>query len=878
MGFRINHNIPALNTTGHLKNTQSNLSRSIERLSSGLRINRGADDPAGLTISEKVRGQLVGLNRAINNAQDGISLIQTAEGALNEDHSLLNRMRELTIQSQSDALTANDRLEIQKEVDQILEEIDRISQTTEFNTKKQLDGSMSAHVTTDHEDLVAYSTGGSPTAGDFSLSIDRVEAGVKQTQNSAIQKDRDTGNLASLSTQLRDLESMYDNEGNLVIDNPQTLTLRGNGQSADVIISNDLTVEEFAAKMEDAITGSDGLGLTGSTFAFNTTTGQFLYESGRDGHNGDLSIAGNEDLLAGLSMQVTRESQDSAYSVSATQTGVVSPVAASETTTNGRASGVIQGLDLQFELASEARLDGSVSGEDAITVAASNVVFTFHDTNAQDNGQDPTANSISAGVTITLTRSRTYTTASISTLINNAVAAANTAADALTRTTTSSNYSNPGISATFDGFDLVLTSASSGTSGEISILGNQAAQDILGIVDGKVTGSGGNDAVITGTVDISGGITISGTGITQIQIGDGDYNQGLGTTGNNIAFNQGVAISSTSIVNTFNSYFTTNNVKVEASITSDGKLELRSTESGTDTKISITAIGGNSLAELGLTGGSTSTGSSGNAAVYTGDTSGSQQTQGYVLSQHLAFSVTDKNGATSSTITFGTANTLVTGESFAISREAITSILDSSTIGSTDVDYGFDVGNRLDFYSSSAGQDSRVVLSTGNNSSMNTAGQSGFGLDFDSSDQGDGKTEFTLHVTDRSQRFEIGANQGQLLDLQIRDASADSLGLRGLDVTNIDSATRALGQIDDAINAVSSERAHLGSIQNRLSSTVNNLTVTHTNLSEFESNIRDVDLAKETVEFTRNQILSQAGTAQLIQAKQIPQSSLALMG
>ena len=138
MGFRINNNIAALVAQGNLNKTQGGIATSIERLSSGLRINRGADDAAGLTISEKLRGQIRGLNRAVANAQDGISLIQTAEGALNEDASILNRLRELAIQSQSDSLTSTDRLEIQKEVDQLVDEIDRISSTTEFNTKKTI--------------------------------------------------------------------------------------------------------------------------------------------------------------------------------------------------------------------------------------------------------------------------------------------------------------------------------------------------------------------------------------------------------------------------------------------------------------------------------------------------------------------------------------------------------------------------------------------------------------------------------------------------------------------------------------------------------------------------------------------------------------------
>ena len=147
MGFRINNNISALVAQGNLLSNQNSLTTSIERLSSGLRINRGADDAAGLTISEKLRGQIKGLNRAILNAQDGISLIQTAEGALNEDASILNRIRELTIQSSNDTLTTNDRLEIQREVDQLVDEMDRIANSTEFNTKKLLDGKIGrAHV------------------------------------------------------------------------------------------------------------------------------------------------------------------------------------------------------------------------------------------------------------------------------------------------------------------------------------------------------------------------------------------------------------------------------------------------------------------------------------------------------------------------------------------------------------------------------------------------------------------------------------------------------------------------------------------------------------------------------------------------------------
>ncbi|QGG47492.1 flagellin [Heliorestis convoluta] len=136
----INNNIPAMNTYRQLGINQAGAQNSMEKLSSGLRINRAGDDAAGLAISEKMRGQIRGLDQASRNAQDGISLIQTAEGALQETHSILQRMRELAVQASNDTNTDVDRNEIQKEINQLTDEIDRIANTTEFNTQKLLNG------------------------------------------------------------------------------------------------------------------------------------------------------------------------------------------------------------------------------------------------------------------------------------------------------------------------------------------------------------------------------------------------------------------------------------------------------------------------------------------------------------------------------------------------------------------------------------------------------------------------------------------------------------------------------------------------------------------------------------------------------------------
>ena len=139
----VQHNMTALNANRQLGVSVSSLAKSTEKLSSGYRINRAGDDAAGLSISEKMRGQIRGLEQASTNAQDGVSLIQTAEGALNEIHSVIQRMRELTVQASNDTNVTEDREALAKEIHALTSEITRIASQTEFNTMKLLDGSFS---------------------------------------------------------------------------------------------------------------------------------------------------------------------------------------------------------------------------------------------------------------------------------------------------------------------------------------------------------------------------------------------------------------------------------------------------------------------------------------------------------------------------------------------------------------------------------------------------------------------------------------------------------------------------------------------------------------------------------------------------------------
>jgi flagellin len=170
--MRIYNNVNAVNAQRNLSITGFALAKSIEKLSSGLRINRAADDAAGLSISEKLRAQIRGIQQAMRNAQDGVSMIQTAEGALNEVHSMLQRMRELAVQAANDTLTTEDRRAIYQELDNLRVEVDAIVARTSFNGKNLLDGTLVTTVDATSEIRVGRTlTGGGETAHVFALDV-----------------------------------------------------------------------------------------------------------------------------------------------------------------------------------------------------------------------------------------------------------------------------------------------------------------------------------------------------------------------------------------------------------------------------------------------------------------------------------------------------------------------------------------------------------------------------------------------------------------------------------------------------------------------------------------------------------------------------------
>ena len=276
--MRVNQNITAMNSYRNLTVTQGDLSKSLEKLSSGFRINRAADDAAGLAISEKLRGQVSGLNQASSNAQNGISLIQTAEGSLNETHSILQRMRELSVQSANDTNTSGDRTQIQKEVTALTSELGRISSSTEFNTQKLLDGTFTGkklHVGANTGQSISVSIGNMDAA---SLGV---TGATKYTgANGAIGTAGGTGHpLGSFNVAAGATPDITDAAGNKVgsyVTATKTATFNADNGAGTVVFDRDVSASTFAVTNAVDVTTQAGANnaIAAIDSAITTVSGQ----------------------------------------------------------------------------------------------------------------------------------------------------------------------------------------------------------------------------------------------------------------------------------------------------------------------------------------------------------------------------------------------------------------------------------------------------------------------------------------------------------------------------------------------------------------------------------------------------------------------------
>ena len=759
--MRIYHNIPALDTYRHLSATNNKIAKALEKLSSGLRIVRAADDAAGLAISEKMRAQIKGLDQAARNAQDGISLIQTAEGAMDEMHSILQRMRELAVQAASDSYTDFDRQQIQKEVDQLKSEIDRIADTTQFNTKKLLTGNLSYNL---------LKVAGNATVSNLSADS-RVDSGKFQME-------------------------LY--------------------QAADV------------AKM---------MGAT----AFDSSGGTYMHL-----HTGTITING---VAVHLDSDEYNSASDKLQYIidkineKTSQTGVVASKEVDPYNSNIYHLKLTQndvGTSEQITLGGDEQTLKDIGFGTLNAVEGSGLSLNTHDSIAFTNGLSLFINGVKV---LDIAASGTMTIQSIARAINDYAAQTGVRAEAIE---TGVKWATSAVSAhnwklrliqTTPGVNVDLTN----THGDVSLIGFTAADQTANLttIDPLENGDSGirwyegnNETTnsFTGALATNGQIRINGI---WIDIG------GLNTL--------------VSVAAAINAQSALTNVKAEvvgAEISSKARLRLYQDNSDPNNKIIMYGNYGttlnNDLDDIGF-----GYQDQGNIRDFSGE--GARYTTG--VNVKVRVYSTDETGKH---IDINSDNALI------IEGQGKTVTLQKVKSGGhvyTPLNYDYtkkSTGLKLDIDGDVTPWYWQDTLTVG---TLNVWGSA---------------AEVRVR-TDDALFLHVGANEDEVMQVDIKSMNTDSLGLTGVDVTTHATAEIAITTISDAINSVSTERAKLGAFQNRLEHTINNLNVGAENLQAAESRIRDVDMAEEMMTYTKLQILQQSGTAMLAQANALPQSVLQLL-
>jgi flagellin len=900
--LRIYSNPIALNADRNLNITGSAISKSMERLSSGLAINRAADNAAGLSISEKLRGQIRGLNQASANAMDGISLIQTAEGALNETTSILQRMRELAVQAANGTYTADDRQAIQQEVSQLVDEINRISNTTEFNTKKLLDGTLNALVSTDdYSKVQAAVVGQVGKGGNFVLRAVAKDAGQLQVQKTDVfattQNTDAVGKLNYLST-LRGTATIktantqgVGNTGVYQIELP-------NGANGSIAVNS--TVDGLLRFSTASLAGG-GLSIGRSLQAEELTAGdKFLFTARVNG-----STVATFSVALSLGTNFTSFAAVLSNAINSTfgaTTATVAFAAGRLSINDGAGATSVSILNTQFKDVDGSGSDfylsfgGATAGDSHSNLFYSAVNFSFFNNGSSTTGQlaratDVNGQFFSVGTAATGAINVRLDTRFDYTQID---AAGETVSD-----TISWNRYGGGNSLQTGGRVFQTGAATTNGTFLVSALSNRtyAVFEFNNDVYTSLVGGGMNQGIAQLAAR---GTRLSAGGNATFSL-DSMFIGSVGSSLENvrIAFEGPLQAGESA---TFN--LSTNNILTGDQLNTLGSLN-RFQEFGVFNGSNTVALtvyqrGQDRSVQVLLNKNDTLEDAAGKISLALWDPSGSgvfntgiinpQQTPDLV---HVN-TIGNAKGTVSITtpvpgaeLVFAGSEPLLKALSLIQVKQGISptysinayNIERNATVGkittSTNEINGLLPGLKL-FFDNTVGIKLDPQPPTG---LANTVNNFDYPLPTSSpalSLSGSVATVF-VHVAPRDFSLQIGANEGQTLSTFIGAMSAQALGVSGLLVVDSNLAQEAISKIDVAINKVSSQRSQLGAVQNRLQSTINNLNVASENLTSSESRIRDVDVAAETIISTRNQILLQAGVAALAQANALPQSVLQLL-
>lgn len=905
--MRINQNIAALTAYRHLSITDNRLNRSLERLSSGLRINRAADDAAGLAISERMRAQISGLRMALRNSQDGISLMQTAEGAINEVHSMLQRMRELAVQAANETYTSGDRMEIQREIDQLKDEIDRISNATEFNTKKLLDGTAAAIVSTDRLSTHVYMRDGLRFVDQFGQKFRgggnyRIEIEAQTVGNAEVQKS----NIFMIKHGIKTEKVTNDHRGyaKVAYDGVNVTA----GSTANFHLKVDGTVYTYQMAHDRALS-ADGTAALANNLN-NSVLGEYLtvYGEGSEVSWRDTPISAggtvimfNGENMAGKTVEFWTSNKSGNFGDFPVKERTYRP---SDQFVNALS------VDAPSMLEGEYNINIGLTQNDVQTASVKQHVYEEVDL-------------------VTAVEPEAAQSANISLMLE----------------VLNVNDSNNTIEVRYDYHVMDSNGAFVSRSGGTRSLN-----------------AGTNDGESFGGFDF-GTLTLSNN-INHFTVGDRVVINGMSRDGEadtqQLRISRGVqdVAAYTFAPGRFDSENTTQQLKFYQldEVTGDWRdsnMTVTFAKNAWDTGAGLLQFEGGENVQVEKAAGFTV-----QMAEATGDLA-SENTRLYdirefwdangrfLLESPQKITIMQGDG-TSSFFTIDLNDTLGTMRD-KINR-AIAEGLDQKryvhgSIQDRFVDYVTE-GTKMDgTHTSTSG--TLVVRSVipGRQGELNIFGHAdiinalGFATIQDSSEaifnikvtnahdadeiiaddvqissnllvgivhphidvefdplagvglvtELDQNNAFAtvaeedphvthIHVRDSTMIFQIGPNPGMDVGAAIGRLDSRALGVRGISVTDRLKASQAMDALDRAMDLVSSERSKLGAIQNRLEHTVNSLGVAIENLTASESRIRDLDLAEEMMEFTRNQILLQAGTAMLAQANMKPQSILQLLG
>ena len=860
--LQINQNIISLNALRSLGQTSRALARNVERLSTGLRINRAADDAAGLTISERLRAQVRGLKRASQNAQDAISLIQTAEGALSETNGILQRVRELAMQSANGILTQNDRGEIQREVDQLIDEIDRIANSTQFNSKNLLNGQAAALTSVDDPSRTQLViTGDVGKGGNFTVMTTLLDAptlaAYKSDHMHTIAGADRVGIINGEVTYLNHATFLA-GSSNVDLDQMEVQSQTANGRL--LVSAGSATVS--VVTVNNAV-GADLVYDSINSQEITLGTDRIRIE-GYDVAGGSV----NASLMVTAATTWTSVADWIELQLFSTVAGAGNVAMDATAGTMGMSVGTSASIVITNLTFSDVDSSGSklALGVTPFSVNAGSVGFT-----------DVFVESVDAAITANATRVAETVTGGTPFALGDATSGeliirfggdVTTGSDEITININGQNelqqYGTVTQTSTPSGFYTFRVSAVSERTYRVTNIDTGSVSNIISIAEAGTAGSLnldtfqglriGFDAILvtgeTGIIHVSTNNVLPAQNTTQLQ--------SIAAFQENGVFNGRdfleIGIAAVPLGRT--TTILVNKTDTMEDLVGKISLAIANPSSTLDLNLEETLVGGAyaDLVHYNLTGPAAGTISimspvPGVELVFSGD-------EGTVNALSL-FQVAETNLAN-----YQVSIVDIEDGSLVAHGESNTGVLRGILAG---VEVRFDTtqGFKLD----PDGTVDQVMAPYNLDPYIRptvslTANYVG---------------ENFVHIVPNALVFQIGANQGQRLQLAIGQMDAQAIGLGGILVVSQDAAEDAITQVDSAIDRVASFRSKLGAVQNRLESTIRNLEVAHQNLAAAESGIRDLNVAEEVISFTRNQILLQSGIAVLAQANMLPQTVLQLL-